>query len=163
PRWSVVRLAGLEPLSMSGLVACSAIVWVGPPLLARPAAAKSGSAPTGELLPASVIVAPNWLRIRLKLAMTRPRTSAARVFVLFATTVRMRDVIAVATVASPPPPTLTPVPLALLLAIVQFWTISAILPGPAASAMPPPLTPAVLPEIVQFRTVSVTIPEALYR
>src|SRR5438034_1948505 len=39
PRWSVGRLAGLDPALMSGLVDCRAIVRVGPPLFASPAAA----------------------------------------------------------------------------------------------------------------------------
>ena len=40
PRSSPVRPAGLEPALMSGLVVCSAMVCLGPPLLDRPAAAK---------------------------------------------------------------------------------------------------------------------------
>src|SRR5262245_24040294 len=65
PRWSVPRFAGLEPALTAGLPAGRARVWEGPPLLAS--APSWGSVPGAKLLPPSVMVAPAWLRTRLKL------------------------------------------------------------------------------------------------
>jgi hypothetical protein len=52
PRWSVVRLAGLEPASIAGLPVSSAWVCVGPPLL--PSAPRLSAVPNGGLLPLPV-------------------------------------------------------------------------------------------------------------
>src|SRR5439155_26412550 len=84
PRWSVVRPAGLEPALMSGLPDRTAMVCVGPPLLAS--GPSIGSVFAGRLL-LPVIVAPAWLRIRLKSAVIVPDASGDVAAVLLATTV----------------------------------------------------------------------------
>src|SRR5262245_52408927 len=103
PRWSVVAADGLSPAFRAGLAACRAIVWVGPPLLASPAAANSGSVPAGRLfLP--LTVAPVWLRTRLKWAATAPLTSGAEAAVLLAMSVLEIVAVPFAPVRSSPPP-----------------------------------------------------------
>src|SRR5439155_9790536 len=79
---SVGSPAGLLPALTAGLPGASAIVLVGPPLFASEPSL--GSVFAGRLWP-PVIVAPSWLRIRLKLAITAPSTSGADGLVLFAT------------------------------------------------------------------------------
>src|SRR5438445_12626808 len=96
------------------------MVCVGPPLLAS--GPSSGSVPAGRLL-LPVAIAPVWLRIRLKLDVTGPRTSGAGVLVLLATIVLAIDRLApVPTRASPPPPWPAAVALAVLVEIVLFLT-----------------------------------------
>src|SRR5258707_15156569 len=62
PRWSVLRPAAalLLPASMAGLVEVRGMVFVGPPLLARPAAASCGLV---FMTPAPLVVAPFWVTI----------------------------------------------------------------------------------------------------
>src|SRR5262245_34240002 len=71
PRWSVVRPAGLLPLSMHGLPASRAWVGVGPPLSAS--GPRFRAAPKGKLLPWSTNVPMKLpLPIALVLAVTLP-------------------------------------------------------------------------------------------
>src|SRR5437763_4991288 len=109
-RCSVDSPAGLLPALTAGLPGACAIVLVGPPLFASKPSL--GSVFAGRLWP-PVIVAPAWLRIRLKLAMTDPSTSGAVELLLFATIVLVIEI-------DPPAPTraIPPPPLAVLATIV---------------------------------------------
>src|SRR3954470_1526883 len=82
PRWSVVRLAGLDPALTAGLPVIRAWVAVGPPL--NCSGASSGSVPAGRLLE-PVSVAPVWFLTRLKLAVAAPSKSGLVGAVLLAT------------------------------------------------------------------------------
>src|SRR5205823_13767529 len=111
------------------------IVLVGPPLSARPAAAKSGLLRAARLwpLPAARVVRA-WSRMRLLFAVTVPDTSGDAALVLLATTVLAR----VSNPVVPRPNTPMPPPgpaVAMLLAMVLFW-ITAV-PVRVPRYMPP--------------------------
>src|SRR5438552_17916937 len=147
-RCSVASAAGLLPALTAGLPGASAIVLVGPPLFASKPSL--GSVFAGRLWPPA-IVAPDWLRIRLKLAVTDPSTSGADGLALFATIV-----LAIETVPPAPARAIPPPVLAVLAAIVLLWTTRVPPPAAVPTMMPPPPVPAVLLALVPLRTVQLS-------
>src|SRR5262249_49406133 len=149
PRWSVVRFNGLEPLSIAGLPACRACVRVVPPLL--DSWPSNRFVPNARLLPlVPDNVKPVALPTALKFTFTVPPLwmSGEAPFVLPETIELTRLMAAVVPLdcAMPPPPRPPRDVLPVIVLLDTFnWPVTVL------SAIPPPPSPAELPEIVELR------------